>query len=171
MAMPAASDDKDAVQPVAEAATETVSEATADEQAAEAPSQPVEPIEPAEPIESVADEAQPLQVQPLPLPVEAAPQPEPTATQPALVEEAQSVAAAPVESVAEPVAEPARILPDNLRENLAAAGLTLAVTDPAKLRAAQEAAARIVPAPRVLRERKPLPPVSNEPLIQVETRH
>jgi ribonuclease E len=52
---------------------------------------------------------------------------------------------------------------------LNAAGLTLASTDPEKLRAAQEAAASIQPAPRVPRERKPLPPVSNEPLIQVET--
>ena len=52
---------------------------------------------------------------------------------------------------------------------LSGAGLTLASTDPEKLRAAQEAAARIQPAPRVPRERKPLPPVSNEPLIQVET--
>jgi ribonuclease E len=53
---------------------------------------------------------------------------------------------------------------------LAKAGLTLAVTDPVKLRAAQEASAAIAPAPRVPRERKPLPPVSNEPLVQVETR-
>ena len=60
---------------------------------------------------------------------------------------------------------------DQLREILAAAGLTLAVTDPEKLRAAQEAAASIVPAPRVPRERKPLPPVSTEALVQVETRH
>jgi ribonuclease E len=52
---------------------------------------------------------------------------------------------------------------------LNAAGLTLASTDPDKLRAAQEAAARIQPAPHVPRERKPLPPVSSEPLIQVET--
>nr|WP_314623459.1 Rne/Rng family ribonuclease [uncultured Noviherbaspirillum sp.] len=52
---------------------------------------------------------------------------------------------------------------------LNAAGLTLASTDPEKLRAAQEAAARIQPAPRVPRERKPLPPMSDEPLIQVET--
>jgi ribonuclease E len=56
-----------------------------------------------------------------------------------------------------------------LNAMLSAAGLTLASTDPEKLRAAQEAAARIQPAPRVPRERKPLPPVSNEPLIQVET--
>ena len=59
---------------------------------------------------------------------------------------------------------------DNLQEVLAAAGLTLAVTDPEKLRVAQEAAARYVPAPRVPRERKPLPPQPTEPLIQVETR-
>ena len=59
---------------------------------------------------------------------------------------------------------------DHLREILAAAGLTLAVTDPEKLRAAQDAAAHLVPPPRVPRERKPLPPPSTEPLIQVETR-
>jgi ribonuclease E len=58
-----------------------------------------------------------------------------------------------------------------LREVLSSAGLTLASTDPEKLRAAQEAAAKIVPAPRVPREPKPLPPQSTEPLIQVETRH
>lgn len=58
---------------------------------------------------------------------------------------------------------------DELRKVLASAGLTLATTDPEKLRAAQEAAARIPVAPRIPRERKPLPPVSNEPLIQVET--
>jgi ribonuclease E len=52
---------------------------------------------------------------------------------------------------------------------LNAAGLTLASTDPEKLRAAQEAAARIQPAPRVPRERKPLPPAPTEPLVQVET--
>lgn len=54
---------------------------------------------------------------------------------------------------------------------LAAAGLTMAATDPAKLKAAQDAAAAI-PAPvRVPRERKPLPPVPDEPLVQVSTRH
>lgn len=58
----------------------------------------------------------------------------------------------------------------HLQEVLAAAGLTLAMTDPQKHKEAQEAAARIVPAPRIPRERKPLPPISNEPLIQVETR-
>ena len=52
---------------------------------------------------------------------------------------------------------------------LNAAGLTLASTDPEKLRAAQEEAARVQPALRVPRERKPLPPVPSEPLVQVET--
>jgi ribonuclease E len=53
---------------------------------------------------------------------------------------------------------------------LAAAGLTMAGTDPSKLKAAQEAAAA-TPAPvRVPRERKPQPPVVDEPLVQVSTR-
>jgi ribonuclease E len=59
---------------------------------------------------------------------------------------------------------------ESLADMLQAAGLTLASTDPQKLRVAQEAASKIVPIPRVPRERKPLPPLSTEPLIQVETR-
>lgn len=59
---------------------------------------------------------------------------------------------------------------DSLQQMLSQAGLTLATTDPVKLRAAQEAAAAFVPAPHVPRERKPLPPQSTEPLVQVETR-
>ena len=59
---------------------------------------------------------------------------------------------------------------DSLQQMLSQAGLTLATTDPVKLRAAQDAAAAIVPAPRVPRERKPLPPQSTDPLVQVETR-
>jgi len=59
---------------------------------------------------------------------------------------------------------------EDLADVLRAAGLQLASTDPEKLRIAQEAAARIVVAPRVPRERKPLPPQSTEPLVQVETR-
>ncbi|SDY15665.1 ribonuclease E [Collimonas sp. OK242] len=58
---------------------------------------------------------------------------------------------------------------EDLQSVLAAAGLTLAATDPSKLRAAQEATASIAPAPRVPRERKPLPTQSSEPLVQVET--
>ncbi|MBS0308906.1 MAG: ribonuclease E/G, partial [Proteobacteria bacterium] len=86
------------------------------------------------------------------------------------------VATAPVVAAPSAVA-PAAIVAqapmplDELRTVLSAAGLTLAVTDPDKLRVAQEAAAMIVPTPRVPRVRKPLPPLSTEPLIQVETRH
>jgi ribonuclease E len=64
---------------------------------------------------------------------------------------------------------PAPMPLDDLRAVLGSAGLTLATTDPDKLQAAQEAAAQIVVAPRIPRERKPLPPVSTEPLTQVET--
>jgi len=53
---------------------------------------------------------------------------------------------------------------------LAAAGLSMAVTDPAKVRAAQEAAAATPQPIRVPRERKPLPPAASEPLVQVETK-
>ncbi|MBK4734236.1 Rne/Rng family ribonuclease [Noviherbaspirillum pedocola] len=78
-----------------------------------------------------------------------------------------SAAPAPAAPIA---AAPQATMPvEELQSMLSAAGLTLATTDPEKLRAAQEAAARIQPAPRVPRERKPLPPVSNEPLIQIET--
>jgi len=53
---------------------------------------------------------------------------------------------------------------------LGSAGLTLAGTDPAKLRAAQEAAAQAVAPVRVPRERKPVPQQNDEPLIQIDTR-
>jgi ribonuclease E len=51
---------------------------------------------------------------------------------------------------------------------LAQAGLTLASTDPEKLRAAQESAAQ--PPVRMGRARKVAPPPVDEPLIQVDTR-
>jgi ribonuclease E len=60
--------------------------------------------------------------------------------------------------------------PADLSEALEKAGLTLAATDPAKLRAAQEAAATVSPPVRVGRSRKPAPPPVDEPLIQVDTR-
>ena len=101
--------------------------------------------------------------QPASVPAEPVIQAEPAVTEPAAEMPVAEVAAAPVPSV-----QPQK--PDNLAEVLAAAGLTLAVTDPEKLRAAQEAAARITPSPRVPRERKPLPPLSSEPLVQIETR-
>ncbi|MES2070405.1 MAG: Rne/Rng family ribonuclease [Pseudomonadota bacterium] len=69
-------------------------------------------------------------------------------------------------------AKPAPAAPaEDLSSMLASAGLVLASTDPAKLRAAQEAAAAATVAPRVPRERKPVPPQSDEPLVIVETKH
>jgi ribonuclease E len=53
---------------------------------------------------------------------------------------------------------------------LSSAGLTLASTDPKKLRAAQEAAAKVAETPRQPRERKPLARQAAEPLVQIETR-
>ena len=90
-----------------------------------------------------------------------APRHEPVdAEEPAAVAQAAAAHSGPADS--------AMPLPE-LNTMLNAAGLTLASTDPEKLRAAQDAAARNQPAPRVPRERKPLPPASGEPLVQVET--
>ncbi|MFP5392749.1 MAG: ribonuclease E/G, partial [Gammaproteobacteria bacterium] len=115
-------------------------------EAAQQPAEPVAELAPAEPVVAVAAETAEAPAQ-----VEAAPAPAP--------------APAPVAAAPAPVAPAA-----DLNELLGAAGLTLAATDPAKLRAAQEAAAS-QPAPvRVRRERKPLPPPVDEPLIQVDTR-
>lgn len=58
---------------------------------------------------------------------------------------------------------------EDLNQILSSAGLTLAATDPAKLRAAQEAAALTDQPVRVPRERKALPPPVDEPLIQIDT--
>ncbi|MNL52779.1 hypothetical protein D3C87_1759810 [compost metagenome] len=52
---------------------------------------------------------------------------------------------------------------------LASAGLQWVETDNAKLQAAQTAAANVAPAPRVQRERKPLPPLPEGPRVLVET--
>jgi ribonuclease E len=57
-----------------------------------------------------------------------------------------------------------------LSEVLNAAGLTLATTNPEKLRAAQEAAAKAAAPVRAPRERKPRQQLPAEPLIQVDTR-
>ena len=90
-------------------------------------------------------------------PIEAVPmRPEPVVSAPTM---STTFAAAPV----------AQTKVDDLADVLKSAGLTLAATDPEKLRAAREAAASIVPAPRVPRERKAVPLPPSEPLIQVET--
>ncbi|MBN4665681.1 Rne/Rng family ribonuclease [Pandoraea nosoerga] len=57
-----------------------------------------------------------------------------------------------------------------LESTLASVGLVWVHTDADKLRAAREAAAKVVPAPRVPRERRPVAPLNNGPMEQVETR-
>ncbi|MFZ6773612.1 Rne/Rng family ribonuclease [Undibacterium sp. SXout7W] len=59
---------------------------------------------------------------------------------------------------------------DQLQAMLSAAGLELATTNPEKLRAAQDVSSQSTPAPRVPRERKPVPVTADEPLVLVETR-
>ncbi|WP_211442052.1 Rne/Rng family ribonuclease [Collimonas humicola] len=99
-----------------------------------------------------------------PIVVEPAPvvlAPAPAAVAPAPVEAAPAAVKVAVSSSSPKV--------EDLQTVLAAAGLTLAATDPSKLRAAQEANASIVAAPRVPRERKPAPVQVSEPLVQIET--
>jgi ribonuclease E len=85
--------------------------------------------------------------------------------------EVAPVATETTHEIAPPAAPAAAALPlEALSEVLSAAGLTLATTNPEKLRAAQEAAANMAPPARVPRERKALPPLPTEPLIQVDTR-
>jgi ribonuclease E len=85
-----------------------------------------------------------------------------------VVAEAALAMAAPAATA--PVSTAAPLQLEALSEVLSAAGLTLATTNPEKLRAAQEAAAKIAVPVRAPRERKPLPPLPTEPLIQVDTR-
>jgi len=117
-------------------------------------------------------------VEAAPAPVAAAPvMPEPVAVTPDVVPAPVAAPiATPVETVVEaaaaaPAAAPAAasLSASTLEPMLAAAGLQWVQTDSDKHRVAQEAAARVAPAPRVQRERKPLPPLPEGPMILVET--
>ena len=89
---------------------------------------------------------------------------------PAAAPEKAVVAAAVAPAPAQPAATAAAMNIDALQQVLGSAGLTLAATDPEKLKAAQESARLAAEPPRLGRERKSahLPPA--EPLQQVETR-
>ena len=65
---------------------------------------------------------------------------------------------------------PAPMPVEELQQVLGSAGLTLASTDPEKLRAAQQAAQQVSTPPRLGREPKQVPPPPAEPLVQIETR-
>jgi ribonuclease E len=75
-------------------------------------------------------------------------------------------AASVMQATPKPAQQPSSADIDTL---LREAGLMMAVTDPEKLRAVQVASDNVTPKTRVPRERKPAAPVSNEPLVQVET--
>ncbi|MDB5727711.1 MAG: Rne/Rng family ribonuclease [Noviherbaspirillum sp.] len=150
----------EALSPASSAAGSEHAEPAAPEKSVEpeAEQAPIAAITPDEPAVTAAAETEPTTSI---TQREAIPQPSPTETPP--VEQ-------PVPQAAMRPAPAISMQSESLREMLAAAGLTLAVTDPEKLRVAQEQAAKVVPSPRVPRERKPVPAPSSEPLIQVETR-
>ncbi|WP_306715178.1 Rne/Rng family ribonuclease [Burkholderia dolosa] len=114
---------------------------------------PVAQIAPA-----VTTEAAPAAAEPAPVaaaPIESAP-----------ADATPVQAAAPAPAPAQPIAAPASA---SLEVVLQQAGLVWVNTDADKLRAAQEAAARLPRPVRTPRERKPLPPVDTTPMQQVET--
>ena len=74
--------------------------------------------------------------------------------------------ASAVQAAPKPAHQPSSADIDTL---LREAGLMMAVTDPEKLRAVQAASDNVTPKTHVPRERRPAAPVSNEPLVQVET--
>ena len=88
---------------------------------------------------------------------------------PAPIEVAITEAAKPT-VIASTAVAPAPMPIEGLNAMLNQAGLALAGTDPEKFRAAQAAAALIVAPVRVPRERKPVAPVSSEPLVLMETK-
>jgi ribonuclease E len=112
---------------------------------------------------SVPVQAQPAEAQ---AQAQAQAQAAPAEAQPAPVQ----VRPVPVAAAAPAAPATAPAASGDLNALLGQAGLTLASTDPEKLRAAQEAAAQASQPARVGRVRKPSPPPVNEPLIQVDTR-
>lgn len=92
-----------------------------------------------------------------------------------VTEKAPEVVAAsePVVKQTAPVAsaETSKAAAQDLQAVLAAAGLTLASTDPEKLRKAKEDAQKVTTPVHVPRERKAAEAQSNEPLVQIETRN
>jgi ribonuclease E len=132
---------------------------------------PVAPAVAAVPAEASAAAEAPAPA-PAVAPAPAAPAPAPAAAPAPVVAEPAAPAPAPVAAPAPAAAAPAPVVaaPADLNDLLEKAGLTLAATDPEKLRAAQEAAAQVETPVRPRRTRKPAPPPVDEPLIQVDTR-
>ncbi|CAM3790415.1 hypothetical protein BOFL111202_23425 [Bordetella flabilis] len=132
-------------------------------QAAAAEAAPVSPW-PAVPQSPASETA------PVPTPVRAADEGVPHAA-PAVP--AAPAGAAPVTQDAAPQAAPAvpRAPQQSLQDVVNAAGLTWVETDPQRHAQTQQRMAASATPVRLGRERKPVAPVSREPLVQVETRH
>ena len=161
------------------------SEESADEAVAEMHAEPAQPATVTEPVQTTSfapiENPAPVVHEPVHAaeavaPVSALPPVQPT--EPAVV------AAAPAEEVADeaivtafaevpaPVSTVAKASPlpiETLQSVLTNAGMTWVHTDAQKLQTAQEEAARAVTPPRVPRERKPLPPVQQGPMVLIET--
>ncbi|AMS75558.1 ribonuclease E [Bordetella pertussis] len=137
-------------EPAAAAPVETAPVETAPVETAPVETTPVEaPVKPAEqaaaPVEAEAPVAQPEKT------------PEPAAVRPAAAIVVPAQAAAPATGA--------------LHDVLDAAGLTWVETDPERHAQTQMRIAAAATPARLGRERKPVASVSNEPLVQVETRH
>ncbi|REG59464.1 RNAse E [Paraburkholderia sp. BL6669N2] len=167
-AAPAASETVSLVEPVAraQAPAQAQVEAPAVAPVAEAQAAAPAPVETAAPAVVVqAPAAQPAPqaeiVEPQPVVAAVAPAAESAAIEPA------PVAVAP--QAAQQAPRQAAVSAEALQPVLEQAGLVWVNTDADKLRAAQEAASQTVKPARVVRERKPLPPLDSAPMQQVET--
>ncbi|PRY03283.1 Rne/Rng family ribonuclease [Paraburkholderia sp. BL25I1N1] len=165
---PAASETVSLVEPVAraQAPAQAPVEAPAVAPVVEAQAAAPAPVETAAPAVVVqAPAVQPaLQaeiVEPQPVVAAVAPAAESAAIEPA------PVAVAP--QAAQQAPRQAAVSAEALQPVLEQAGLVWVNTDADKLRAAQEAAAQTTKPARVVRERKPLPPLDSAPMQQVET--
>mgnify|MGYP006277505627 CR=1 FL=1 len=92
----------------------------------------------------------------------------PATTAPAVPEPATASATL---AATPPTPSPTATASVNIEAMLRAAGLQMTETNPERLRVVQAEQAATVAVQRTPRERKPLPPISTEPLQQVETRH
>ncbi|AXE93185.1 Rne/Rng family ribonuclease [Paraburkholderia terricola] len=173
-ATPAASETVSLVEPVAraEAPVQAQAETPAPAPAAEAQAAPapVETVAPAAVVETPAAEPAPQAEIVEPQPIVAAVTPAAEPAEPAKPAAAEApVAAAPLATQAPHAVRNGAVSAEALKPALEQAGLVWVNTDAEKLRAAQEAAAQAAKPARVVRERKPLPPLDSAPMQQVET--
>ncbi|MDQ7979726.1 Rne/Rng family ribonuclease [Paraburkholderia sp. SARCC-3016] len=121
--------------------------------------------EAAEPARTTVEPARETAAEPAPAPVAASA----AAASPAAAVAHEQASVAPQAARANGTHSAAAASPQALQSMLEGVGLVWVNTDADKLRAAQQAAAQVVPPVRAPRERKPLPPVDTAPMQQVET--